>query len=164
MDLQRINKRYITIIFAMFCDKNIASMTRRKGSFQYQLLQFHEMSVKSYATKLGVQSYNWEILHTNHANLLRRGVAIYDTSGVWKRILRNFVCPWHMSQLFNRFEISHRARQWYCHTLCKILQWLHNDNVCYGWEIFREGCVSNAFWSGFLPQDILRLLRDFATS
>ena len=62
----------------MFCDKNIASMTRRKGSFQYQLLQFHEMSVKSYATKLGVQSYNWEILHTNHANLLRRGVAIYD--------------------------------------------------------------------------------------
>ena len=60
-------------------------------------------------------------------------ITIQDTQRPsWTEILWYFVISKHPFQLFNHFEIWHRAWQWYCHALCKISKWLDNCEKHYG--------------------------------
>ena len=60
-------------------------------------------------------------------------ISLHDLpNSFWISSLWNLACPRLISQLPIRFEISHRARQWYCHALCKISKWLGNRNWCNG--------------------------------
>ena len=62
-----------------------------------------------------------------------------------------YLVEWQsISQLPNRFEILHRARQWYCRALCNKSNRLGNWHGCCGGMIFCELCLESEF-----PRDIL---------
>ena len=58
------------------------------------------------------------------------------------QISRKFFCPLLIIHVLNRFEILHRARQWYCRALCKMSK--------------RSG-----FWNGYYEQTTFRKKDEF---
>ena len=90
------------------------------------------------ATKTWLRQYqiaSWGLLHYR--------TSLQNTSST--HITQNLICPQVIAQLMNNFEILHRARQYHCRALCKILKWFVDWNWCYGHTWFHEIWVSDKF-------------------